>query len=374
MRDDGPTIAELFARGGQARRGGQGPALALAPGQARLQRGGEPQPRRRRSRRPAARCCSTSGSAAAARTTRSSSCCATRRAGAGRRVRRRHRPVPQPPRRRRPPRRPAGRRRWPSVRRAPALARRAARAARPGRRRARPDVPRALDRPDAAGPDARSPPLEDKLRHADLHARTRCRRSRPTRRRAARTPSRCCAPTRRCGPAYPFAPHGERSVARGYTKAIRRARRLIYLEDQYLWSTEVARAVRRRAARQPGPAPDRRGAAAPGRGRPVRAAAQPGRPASRRIELCRKAAPRPGARLRRGEPRGHAGLRARQGLRGRRRLVQRGQRQLQPPLLDARQRAVLRRPRRHPRRARAAPTRPGSATAPGSSPGTCGWG
>ncbi|WP_422746474.1 phospholipase D family protein [Mycobacterium sp. WMMD1722] len=40
--------------------------------------------------------------------------------------------------------------------------------------------------------------------------------------------------------AYDFAPHGERSVARGYTKAVRRARRLIYLEDQYLWSEEVA--------------------------------------------------------------------------------------------------------------------------------------
>ena len=39
---------------------------------------------------------------------------------------------------------------------------------------------------------------------------------------------------------YPFAPHGERSVARGFRKAIRRARRLIYLEDQFLWSTEVA--------------------------------------------------------------------------------------------------------------------------------------
>jgi len=39
---------------------------------------------------------------------------------------------------------------------------------------------------------------------------------------------------------YDFAPHGERSVARGYTKAVRRARRLIYLEDQYLWSKQVA--------------------------------------------------------------------------------------------------------------------------------------
>ena len=41
-------------------------------------------------------------------------------------------------------------------------------------------------------------------------------------------------------PPYQFARLGERSIARGYTKAIRRARKLIYLEDQYLWSTEVA--------------------------------------------------------------------------------------------------------------------------------------
>jgi phosphatidylserine/phosphatidylglycerophosphate/cardiolipin synthase-like enzyme len=39
---------------------------------------------------------------------------------------------------------------------------------------------------------------------------------------------------------YEFAKEGERSIAHGYTKAIRRARRLIYLEDQYLWSEEVA--------------------------------------------------------------------------------------------------------------------------------------
>jgi phosphatidylserine/phosphatidylglycerophosphate/cardiolipin synthase-like enzyme len=39
---------------------------------------------------------------------------------------------------------------------------------------------------------------------------------------------------------YPFAPKGERSVARGFRKAIRRARRLVYIEDQFLWSEEVA--------------------------------------------------------------------------------------------------------------------------------------
>jgi phosphatidylserine/phosphatidylglycerophosphate/cardiolipin synthase-like enzyme len=39
---------------------------------------------------------------------------------------------------------------------------------------------------------------------------------------------------------YPFARRGERSIARGYGKALKRARRLVYVEDQYLWSEEVA--------------------------------------------------------------------------------------------------------------------------------------
>jgi len=42
-------------------------------------------------------------------------------------------------------------------------------------------------------------------------------------------------------PPFPFAPQGERSVARAYTKALARARSLIYVEDQYFWSTDVAR-------------------------------------------------------------------------------------------------------------------------------------
>ncbi len=41
-------------------------------------------------------------------------------------------------------------------------------------------------------------------------------------------------------PAYPFAPDGERSVARAYLKALQRARRLVYLEDQYFWSERAA--------------------------------------------------------------------------------------------------------------------------------------
>ena len=44
-------------------------------------------------------------------------------------------------------------------------------------------------------------------------------------------------------PSYPFAPEGERSVARAYLKAFRRARRLVYLEDQYLWSSHAAHAL-----------------------------------------------------------------------------------------------------------------------------------
>ncbi len=39
---------------------------------------------------------------------------------------------------------------------------------------------------------------------------------------------------------YPFAPLGERSIAHAYRKAFARARGLIYLEDQYLWSRPVA--------------------------------------------------------------------------------------------------------------------------------------
>ena len=44
---------------------------------------------------------------------------------------------------------------------------------------------------------------------------------------------------------YPFAEGGERSVARGYTKAVERARRLIYVEDQYLWGRHIARTFSR---------------------------------------------------------------------------------------------------------------------------------
>jgi phosphatidylserine/phosphatidylglycerophosphate/cardiolipin synthase-like enzyme len=46
-------------------------------------------------------------------------------------------------------------------------------------------------------------------------------------------------PSRR--PPLPYAPRGERSIALAYAKALSRAQRLIYIEDQYLWSMDVGR-------------------------------------------------------------------------------------------------------------------------------------
>ncbi|MFI9547661.1 phospholipase D family protein [Streptomyces sp. NPDC052016] len=51
---------------------------------------------------------------------------------------------------------------------------------------------------------------------------------------------------------YDFAPDGERSIARGYRKALRRARALIYLEDQYLWSPHVVEFFAEALAAHPG--------------------------------------------------------------------------------------------------------------------------
>jgi phosphatidylserine/phosphatidylglycerophosphate/cardiolipin synthase-like enzyme len=46
-------------------------------------------------------------------------------------------------------------------------------------------------------------------------------------------------PDLRGGRDYAFAEGGERSVARGYSKAVENARRLIYVEDQYVWGSQV---------------------------------------------------------------------------------------------------------------------------------------
>ena len=52
-------------------------------------------------------------------------------------------------------------------------------------------------------------------------------------------------------PGYPFAPDGERSAARAYAKALGRARRLVYVEDQYLWSRDVAEVFTAALRREP---------------------------------------------------------------------------------------------------------------------------
>ena len=57
-------------------------------------------------------------------------------------------------------------------------------------------------------------------------------------------------PYRRRG--YSFAPSGERSIARAYRKALDQARRLVYLEDQYLWSPHVVGCFAEALAAQPG--------------------------------------------------------------------------------------------------------------------------
>jgi len=56
-------------------------------------------------------------------------------------------------------------------------------------------------------------------------------------------------PHRRRG--YAFAPAGERSIARAHLKALTRARRLIYLEDQYIWSPLVVAAFAQTLAERP---------------------------------------------------------------------------------------------------------------------------
>ena len=50
---------------------------------------------------------------------------------------------------------------------------------------------------------------------------------------------------------YDFAPSGERSIARAYNKVVPRARQLIYVEDQYLWSKRVAQLFARALADNP---------------------------------------------------------------------------------------------------------------------------
>jgi phosphatidylserine/phosphatidylglycerophosphate/cardiolipin synthase-like enzyme len=58
-------------------------------------------------------------------------------------------------------------------------------------------------------------------------------------------------PDLRLGRDYPFARGGERSVARGYDKAVRRAERLVYVEDQYFWGHDVGRVFEEKLRSRP---------------------------------------------------------------------------------------------------------------------------
>ncbi|WP_214408083.1 phospholipase D family protein [Pseudonocardia lacus] len=92
--------------------------------------------------------------------------------------------------------------------------------------------------------------LEDRLRRVDLSAD-------PLPERPPDPPATgtCHVQVLRTYPAIrprtPYAPRGERSVARGFAKALRRARRLVYIEDQYMWSPHIARLLADALRRSP---------------------------------------------------------------------------------------------------------------------------
>ena len=147
-------------------------------------------------------------------------------------------------------------------------------------------------------------------------------------------------------PPFPFAPHGERSIAHAYAKAIARAQSLIYIEDQYLWSTEVVTAIADALRSTPTLQvivvlpryPDSDGLLSG----PPRRVGQ-----LRALAALRSAAPdRFGAfDLENGDS--TPDLRPREALHHRRRLDDLRVGQLQPSLLDDGQRAHLRRRRHH---------------------------
>ena len=148
-------------------------------------------------------------------------------------------------------------------------------------------------------------------------------------------------------PHYPFAPDGERSIARAYTRAFARARRMIYVEDQYFWSDVVAGTLAEALRREP----DLQVIAVVPRCREdeSRFGGPPAHYGQRvAYDLLRDGGRRPVQHVRPRERRRYADLRPRQGLHRRRRVDDHRLRQPQPPLVDPRLRAHLRgrRPRR----------------------------
>ena len=92
-------------------------------------------------------------------------------------------------------------------------------------------------------PLSRSPlrTLSDRLRRLDIHPNPLPPQQPPPPEAGPHTVQLLRTyPNLRHGRDFPFARGGERSVARGYTKAIARATRLVYVEDQYFWGHDVA--------------------------------------------------------------------------------------------------------------------------------------
>ena len=211
----------------------------------------------------AARRCSTNACARRARTTRSSSSSATGSARGGRGVRRWHRPVPRPARRRRPRGRPAGDRRSTTGTATPRRGTTSMAEIRgPAVAHVLDTFTRAVGRPDPARPPQPLPRRRAPPRADAAPPRAAARALRTRRRRPAGTRCRSCAPTPRSGPATRSRPTASAVIARAYARRFSRAHRLVYVEDQYLWSDVVATTLADALRREPGAAGDRGRAAA----------------------------------------------------------------------------------------------------------------
>ena len=166
------------------------------------------------------------------------------RSGSRRRVRRRDRSVPWTPRRWCPSRRPPGPAPRSAVRRTRTVARRPGGGAQVPRSRS-------CSRRSASGGTTRRRSSGEARPSAGCGCGSRTSGPSPIRsRRSTATPGPRGShavqvlrtyPARR--PGYPFAPEGERTIARFYRKAFARARSLLYIEDQYFWSREVGEAL-----------------------------------------------------------------------------------------------------------------------------------